>query len=138
MSDLLTTMDIQIHKRISIMKNRIARLKQQTSKTAYNIEDNVEEVVEEIEDRLKSGRERINAARKTIENWSWEKGGDIEHWLKNRKASKLRKEADRIEEYAEAAMDVALSAIDEAELALTRALVARSQADELYPETEDD
>jgi len=46
-----------------------------------------------------------------------------------RETKKLHKEADKTQSYAEAAMEIAMTALDEAEWALARALKTRSYAD---------
>ena len=91
--------------------------------------------MDDIEDALESGRERVAAASDVVEDWVLEKQENIENWRSRRETKKLLKEADKTQNYAEAAMDVAMAALDEAEWALARALRTRSYAETV---TQDD
>lgn len=129
MSDLLTKLDIKFHNRIRVMQDRFAQLKSATKSGALEVEDDFFDYVDDIEDVLESGRERIAAASDIVEDWVIESQENVEKWRARRETKKLMKEADKTQHYAEAAMDVALSALDEAEWALARAMMTRSYAD---------
>jgi len=129
MSDLLTRMDIKFHNRIHLMQERLKKLKDGSKAGLLHAEDDFFDYVDDIEDVLESGRERIATASDIVEDWVLEKQENIEKWRTRRETKKLLKEADKTQHYAEAAMDVALSALDEAEWALARALMTRSYAD---------
>lgn len=129
MSDLLTRMDIQFHTRARLMQDRLKKLKDGTTSGIIHAEDDFFDYVDDIEDALESGRERVAAASDIVEDWILEKQENIENWRTRRESKQLMKEADKAQSYAEAAMDVAMSALDEAEWALARALRTRSYAD---------
>ena len=131
MTDFLTKMDIKFHNRIRLMQDRFGNLKQATKSGVLEVEDDFFNYVDDIEDVLESGRERIAAASDIVEDWVIESQENVENWRHRRETKKLMKEADKSQHYAEAAMDVALSALDEAELALARALMTRSYADDV-------
>lgn len=129
MTDLLTRMDIKFHTRAKLMQERLKKLKDGTKAGVIHVEDDFFDYVDDIEDALESGRERAAAASDIVEDWVLEKRENIENWHARREAKKLLKEADKTQHYAEAAMDVAMAALDEAEWALARALMTRNYAD---------
>jgi len=129
MSDLLTRMDIKFHTRTKLMQARFEKLKEGAKTGLVHAEDDFFDYVEDIEDALESGRERVAAASDIIEDWVLEKQENIESWRMRRETKKLHKEADKTQSYAEAAMEIAMTALDEAEWALARALKTRSYAD---------
>lgn len=131
MSDLLTRMDIKFHTRAKLMKERLEKLKKGTKSGVIHAEDDFFDYVDDIEDALESGRERVAAASDVVEDWVLEKQENIENWRSRRETKKLLKEADKTQNYAEAAM----AALDEAEWALARALRTRSYAETV---TQDD
>jgi len=128
MSDLLTNIDIKFHARARLMQDRLKKLKDGTKTGVIHVEDDFFDYVDDIEDVLESGRERIAAASDIVEDWVLEKQENIENWRSRRDTKKLLSEADKTQHYAEAAMDVAMAALDEAELALARALITRNNA----------
>jgi len=129
MNDLLTRMDIKFHTRSKLMMDRLKKLKEGTKSGIIHAEDNFFDYVGDIEDSLESGRERVAAASDIVEDWVLEKQENLENWRARRETKKLLKEADKTQNYAEAAMDVAMAALDEAEWALARALRTRSYAE---------
>jgi len=129
MNDLLTRMDIKFHTRSKLMMDRLKKLKEGTKSGIIHAEDNFFDYVDDIEDSLESGRERVAAASDIVEDWVLEKQENLENWRARRETKKLLKEADKTQNYAEAAMDVAMAALDEAEWALARALRTRSYAE---------
>jgi len=129
MNDLLTRMDIKFHTRSKLMMDRLKKLKEGTKSGIIHAEDNFFDYVDDIEDSLESGRERDAAASDIVEDWVLEKQENLENWRARRETKKLLKEADKTQNYAEAAMDVAMAALDEAEWALARALRTRSYAE---------
>lgn len=129
MSDFLTKLDIKFHNRARVIQDRFKRLKEATKSGALDVEDGFFDYVEDIEDVLESGRERIAAAGDVFEDLVMESQDNLNSWRKSRETKKLMKEAAKTEHYAEAAMDVALAALDEAEWALARAMMTRSMAE---------
>ncbi len=129
MSDLLNRMDIQLHARMKLMRTRLDKLKNGAKAGLEHAEDDFYDYVDDIEDALESGRERVAAASDIVEDWVLETQDNIENWRTRKETKKLAKEADKAHNYAEAAMDVAIASLDEAEWALARALRTRSYAE---------
>lgn len=129
MTAFLTKMDIKFHTRMNVMQERFARLKKATKSGILDVEDGFFNYVDDIEDVLESGRERVEAASDVVEDWVIESQENVENWRHNREIKKLIKEADKTQHYAEAVVEIALAALDEAEWALARAMMTRSYAD---------
>lgn len=129
MSDFLTKLDIKFHNRARVITERFTSLKKAAKSGALDVEDGFFDYVNDIEDVLENGREHLAAAGDVLEDLVLESQDNLNSWRKGRETNKLMKEAAKTEHYAEAAMDVALAALDEADLALARAMMTRSMAE---------
>ena len=129
MSDFLTKLDIKFHNRARVITERFTSLKKAAKSGVLDVEDGFFDYVNDIEDVLENGREHLAAAGDILEDLVLESQDNLNSWRKGRETNKLLKEAAKTEHYAEAAMDVALAALDEADLALARAMMTRSMAE---------
>lgn len=129
MTDLLTKLDIKFHDRVNAMQDRFDQLKRAAKSGFLVLEDDVFDYANDIEGAIEAGRERIDAAKNLIGDMTIESQENIDKWRKNRESKKLMREAEKTQHYAEASMEVAISALDEAEWALARALMTRSYAE---------
>ena len=129
MSDFLTKLDIKFHNRARVITERFTSLKKAAKSGVLDVEDGFFDYVNDIEDVLENGREHLAAAGDILEDLVLESQDNLNSWRKGRETNKLMKEAAKTEHYAEAAMDVALAALDEADLALARAMMTRSMAE---------
>jgi len=131
MSDLVTRMDIALHNRVQSLQETINKFKRKTTAEVHELEDEFYDKIREIENVLADGRERLSKASNTIDNVALETLNNIQGWRKRREIKKLTKEAEKSRHYAEAAVDVAIGALDEAEWAITRAYVTKEFAENL-------
>jgi len=134
MSDLVTRMDIALHNRVQSFQDTINKFKRKTKAEVHELEDEFYDKIQDIEDVLEDGRERIAKASETIDDMALETLNNIQVWRKRREIKKLAKEAEKSRHYAEAAVDVAIGALDEAEWAITRAYVTKEFAGNLAEE----
>jgi hypothetical protein len=86
-----------------------------------------------LQEKIDSQKQAAGKARAQIQNWFEQKKAEgkatVEQWKEKHEANKLARRADRAEEYALAAILVALDSIDEAEHALLEAVAARLDAE---------
>jgi len=138
MSDLLTKLDIQFHNRVNTMQDRFTRLKNAAKSGMLVFEDDVFDAADDLAGALEQGRARMAKASSQIAEMAFETQDKIEDWRAHRETKKLLKEADKTQHYAEAAMDVAIAALDEAELALSHALKTRAFAEAAAQDAKDE
>jgi membrane protein involved in colicin uptake len=86
-----------------------------------------------LDNKAKEQKARTMAAEAKMKSWVEEKKtmtqDTIAHWKQQRDAKRLAARADLSEHYAVAAMEIAATAVDEAERAAVEAVVARMDAD---------
>ncbi|MCI0362381.1 MAG: hypothetical protein L0219_00775 [Phycisphaerales bacterium] len=82
---------------------------------------------------LESQRQAIDKAKASVRDWATQQKAEaqttIDEWKTNHQAKKLAHRADRAQEYAAAAVQLAAWDLDEAEQAVFEAIVARMDAD---------
>lgn len=108
-------------------------IKAKIAKKAENAEQDVRSHLDGLQGRIKQDQKKVSAAKAEVEDWMESRKEDtdakIEKWKTKHETSKLQKRADKAEEYAAAAIVVALAAVDEAEEAALEAFLARLDAD---------
>ncbi|TRZ54948.1 MAG: hypothetical protein D4S02_18575 [Rhodocyclaceae bacterium] len=86
--------------------------------------------LEGVRHRIKLDRTKLLAARAEVEEWAGTRTmattDMIAAWIVARETSKLQDWSDQAERHAEASIEIALSAIDEAEQAAVEAWLARN------------
>ena len=89
--------------------------------------------LEEVQRGIDADRAKRAAAQAKIDGWVAKRKAataeKIAQWKTGRELTKLQNRADDAEEYAAAALDIALAAVDEAEQAALEAWLARHDAD---------
>lgn len=107
-------------------------LKSKIGGKAHNAEQEVRNHLEMEQRRMEQNRAKIAAARNHVKDWIEERKIDttamIAEWKARHEIGKLQVRASKAEHYAEAALEVALAAIDEAGLAALEAWLARQDA----------
>jgi monoamine oxidase len=106
-----------------------------------HLEDFQKETEAAIQRRLKTAKEALEekkqeaaAAKARLEELVEDKKAEtqdaVAEWKANHDRKKLQKRAERAQKYAEACIAVALSAAEEAEVAILEAVAARKDADD--------
>lgn len=124
MSDLITRFNVDLHERVTAIQTRLGSLKTQAKGNAKDVQKTMYDYVETLDRKIEQGRDKIDQARDDIEDWADEHKETIQAWQENRDLSKLRKRAARAERHSEAAFDVALNAIETAEVAMLKNVLA--------------
>jgi predicted nucleic acid-binding Zn-ribbon protein len=108
-------------------------LKTKIDVKAQGAEQDVRSHLDSTKKRIEQGRAKVSAAQADMKNWVEQRktvtSDKIAEWKAKREIGKLQGRADQAERYAEAAIDVAVAAVDEAEQASLEAWLARQDAD---------
>lgn len=124
MSDMITKFNIELHERVTAVQDRLDSLKTKVKGEASEANKTMHDYVETLDRKIDQGRDKLDDARADIEDWADEHKETIHDWTSKRELNKLRKRAERTARYSEAAFDVALNAIEEAEAAMLRNVLA--------------
>jgi hypothetical protein len=95
-------------------------------------EQHVRKHLDSLRRRTEQNHSRVTAAEAQIKTWLDERKSiasrTISDWQAHQETAKLQNRADRVEQYAGAALDVAMAAVDNAEQAALEAWLARQDA----------
>ncbi|MEK6261656.1 MAG: hypothetical protein AABP62_23905 [Planctomycetota bacterium] len=139
MSDKVRTFCDHVQDKLTTLDGRMNSLKLNSGPTWHFLQ----EKLDEIRDRGEADRPAIHQARTKLEQWCDDRKSEathtIDHWRKNRETTKLAERAQRAEEHARYAMQIAEASIDTAEQMILEAISARLDAesvtgDDLPPE----
>jgi hypothetical protein len=121
-----------LHATLSIIDAGRARVQALIADKAGRTGQEMTDRLAEVERSIRHGRVTAAAALAALGKWTVaeesEASGLIAEWKTKRQTGKLHARADRYEEHAAAAIVVAAAAMDEAERAVLRALLARKEA----------
>jgi hypothetical protein len=121
-----------LHATLSIIDASRARIKTLLADKSKITELDVLECLRTVENSIQQGRAKAAAARAALERWTDEERAEasdrVAEWKTKRQTGKLHARADRYEEHAAAAIDVAAAAMDDAERTVLQALLARKEA----------
>ena len=129
MSDLITKFNIDLQNRINAVQERLDSLKGKTKDEAQHAQKMMHDYVETLERKIDEGKEKLDEAQDDIEDWVEDAQETVHNWKLERDINKLRKRLERAERYSEAAFEVALNAIEEAESAMVRVVIASGDLD---------
>jgi hypothetical protein len=119
--------------RLNAVEARVESVKANVKALPGKAEKAMQDTVDEARTKLRAQKEHIEKNRADLKAWGEQKKAEtqatIREWKQKREAKKLNARADRAEEYAGAAIAVALATIDEAEEAMFEAALARMDAD---------
>jgi len=124
MSDMITRFNVDLHERVTAVQSRLGSLKTKAKGNAQDVQKTMHDYVETLDRKIEQGRDKIEQARDDIEDWADERKETVHEWKSNREIDKLRKRAARAERHSEAAFDIALNAIETAEAAMLRNVLA--------------
>jgi hypothetical protein len=111
------------------VEQRLDALKAATEKQAEQAGKTIRKHVESLEDEARKAKGTLNQANADMAAWVEDTKETVADWKAKLDTAMLKSRADRTERYAEAAMVVALSGVDNAEKAMLTASVARHEAE---------
>lgn len=129
MTDLLTHFDVAIHDRLGRIQSRLHALKEKVAPEGSTTDSSMGA----IKHRIDISRDQLVNAYDAIDEWVDVKLDQVYAWREEHEIDHLIKQSAKSQRHAEAALDVALSALGEAELALAKATIVESSARELAP-----
>lgn len=129
MPDTTTNLDISLHERIDQIKDRLLDLSPRPLPEGSELDDRFNH----LQSRLDESWSRLSQARAIVEDWQAIEHGSLMTWKEEGRVDKLMEESERCRQHADAALSVALSALDEAEISLITSAVAQDTAETLDP-----
>lgn len=125
MSKFTKRMQHKLHE----VEQRLDALKVATEKQAEHAAKTIRKHVDNLEDEAHKANGKLSEANAEIAAWVEDSKETVAGWKTKLDTKMLQARADRSERYAEAAMVVALSGVDQAEKAMLSASVARHEAE---------
>ena len=122
-----------LRQKLVLTESDLFRLRATINVNTANVDRNVRVQLKNVKIRISRERATVVAAEDNIKRWADAQrrtsSGQVAEWRDNQEFDKLRDLAELAEEYAAAAIDKAVAAMDLAELASLEAWLARQDAD---------
>ncbi len=123
----------ELHQKVAMTKSSLEGLKTKMEMQAAEAEKDARSYLEMVRERLEQNCKKLAAAHKEAEAWAdhhkAEAKKKVAEWKAKGDTAKLKTRADLAEQYAAAAKELAIAAIDEAEEAALEAWLARKDAE---------
>jgi DNA primase large subunit len=124
---------VSLRSRLAEIDERMGALKVKLGGEAHQARQELQEQLEKLRERLEHQRGNVSAARVKVRHWIEEKeratNEIIAEWKAKRETGKLESRAEDAELYANAATDIALASVEEAQIAALEAALAHLDAD---------
>ena len=129
MSDKVSKFCASVHGKLETLEGRMDSLKLNVGSTWHFLQEKLDEVRHKGE----ATKQAVAEARANLEQWVTEKKaeakGTIDQWVNNRETQKLTARAQKAEDCAGIAIEIAQASIDDAERMVLEAIVARRDAE---------
>jgi len=123
----------QLRDHLNGLENQVDTLKSNLQKLPKQGEQVLQKNLNEARSRIEGQKKKVEQAQASLKARAEQKIGQakeaINEWKAKRDVSKLNSRADRAEQYAADAVCIAVAALDEAEVAIFDAVIARMDAD---------
>jgi hypothetical protein len=121
-----------LRNKLNAADQRLKDLKASATNASQRAKDEAKAQLNRLENDAKEQRAQIQAAEAKVKQWAQEKKTNtdekIAQWKSERQTKKLNDRADGAEIYADAAIEIAVAAVGDAERAVVEAIVARLDA----------
>lgn len=128
MSDAITTFNLQLQTSLKSLQNRIESLNAKGAASAEHAEKEIRSQIAALEGNAHKAKQSLDAARAEVTKWVDDPSGTVAGWKAKFDAHRLGERADRATRYAEAASQVALASVEQAEKAMLDAKLAHGDA----------
>ena len=128
MTDAITKFNIDLQAHLKDAQNRLASLNAQASASVEHANTEVLRQIAALEERAHHAKASVEAANAEMRKWADDSISAVADWKAKRDVSRLVARADRAEQYAKAASQVAVAGVEAAEKAALDARLARSEA----------
>ncbi len=129
MSDRVSRFCDSVHGKLENLEGRMDALKLNIGTTWHCLQEKLDEVRHNAE----ATKQAVAEARTTLERWVEEKRAEakstIDQWVENRETQKLAARAEKAEDCAGIAIEIAQASIDDAERMVLEAISARREAE---------
>lgn len=133
MSQRVNELCDSLRNRLDKLEDRLESAKQKLQAAPQQSPNTLQSQAENLRSRVDAKRPAIDQAREKVEQWRAQERAllrqTFDQWKANRQFGKLEAKAQETEKYADAAVDIVLSAIDEAEVATLEAVAAWQDVD---------
>ena len=129
MSDKVSKFCDSVHEKLESLEGRMDSLKLNIGTTWHSLQ----EKLDEVRDKGEAAKQAVTEARTKLEQWVEEKEaeakGTIDQWIENRETQKLAVRAQKAEDCAWIAIEIAQASIDDAERMVLEAIAAKLDAE---------
>ena len=129
MSDKVIMFCDSVHEKLSMLEGRMDSLRSNAGSTWHSLQEKLSEVRHKGE----ATKQAVTEARTNLEQWVKEKKAEakstIDEWVENGETQKLAARAQKAEDCAGIAIEIARASIDDAERMVLEAIAARRDAD---------
>jgi predicted ATPase with chaperone activity len=129
MSDKVNSFCDGVHEKLENLDGRMDSLKLNVGSTWQSLQ----EKLDEVRCKGESTKQAVTVARTDLEQWVQEKKAEtkemIDAWVENRETQKLAARAQKAEDCAAIAIQIAQASIDDAERMALEAIAARRDAE---------
>ncbi len=128
MSDAIAKFNVHLLSSMKVLQNRIEALNTKGATDYEHVEKEVRSQIAALEQRGKAAKTSLEAARADVMKWADDPIATVIGWKAKFDASRLSERADRATRYAEAASQVAIASVEQAERAALDAKLAHAEA----------
>jgi hypothetical protein len=129
MSDKVNSFCDGVHEKLETLEGRMDSLKLNVGSTWHSLQEKLDEVRHKGE----STKQAVTLARTDLEQWVQEKKAEtkemIDAWVENRETQKLAARAQKAEDCAAIAIQIAQASIDDAERMVLETIAAKLDAE---------
>jgi hypothetical protein len=133
MSDRIDKFCSSLNTKLNDLEGHMSSFKAKLQSAPKQAEEALHKQLNQAQQTIEAQKESVAKAKTSVQNWLDQKKAEvkatIDGWKANHEAKKLAHRADRAEDYAAAAVQVAMSSMDEAEHAVLEAIAARHDAE---------
>jgi hypothetical protein len=133
MNQTIDNFSNELRTKINEADKRLKDLKASAENMSQKAKDDAKAQLDRLENRAEEQRAQIEASKQKIKDWVQQKktitSDKIAEWKSQRQVKKLADRADDTESYADAAIEIAVASVDEAERATIEAIIARMDLD---------
>ena len=119
----------RVHAKLESLEGRMDSLKLNVGTNWHYSQENLDEA----RDKREAAKQAIADARTRLEQWGKDRKaeakGTIDQWVANHETQKLAARAQKAEEGADVAIEIAQASIDDAERMILEAIAARREAE---------
>lgn len=132
MTNAIKKFSEQMRHKLHEVEHRLETLKVATEKQAGDAVKAIRKHVDSLEQGAHKAKDNLDQANADMAAWAEDAEETVADWKKTFDAKMLQARADRSERHADAALVVALAAVDEAEKAMLLASLARTEAEAVH------